>query len=98
MDLIEYFQNIMHRIIGYAFSGRRTDPCSLGPGKQTYILHHKLGSENAHRHDADSRLGCSVGGAQIGEDDRAGHAHEPEERASRIARDGGHGWIFCESE
>mmetsp|Transcript_4892 Transcript_4892/g.8352 ORF Transcript_4892/g.8352 Transcript_4892/m.8352 type:complete len:200 (+) Transcript_4892:138-737(+) len=53
------------------------------------VPHHQTGIHHAHRRDADARLGRTVGGADVGKDQGAGNAHEPEEGGA-----GGAGFHF----
>ena len=48
------------------------------------VTHDLRGLHNTHGHEADARLGGTVGRAKVGEDQGRGHSHPCEEEGRRI--------------
>ena len=58
----------------------------------------ELRVHNAHDHDTNTSLGCSVAGTEVGEDKRGGSSHESEEGGplgANFANNNAHDEIFC---
>lgn len=55
----------------------------MASGSRT--LDDKIGSEDTHGSDTDTRLGGTVGGTETGEDDGAGAAHSTEEGLEMVS-------------